>query len=242
MRGMTPSCQGIPSCKGLSVTPSQQKCTVQIAAVLRSRIRRVNEFMTFRAGPLAAALAALAVCPLAACSSAASPSHTAPVSSASAPASAVPASPAAATSEDCAAQVADWESQGGASSLSALGTDIGTLGTDLQSLAADMSLSGGAPAADESAVQSDAATVQGDAQAVEASPGPSCVPGMSADTSAAARYYSVAAIDADNSVNQMSAGNIEAATGDTQSATAAIDKGNARIQAATEDVRNFSGN
>jgi hypothetical protein len=91
------------------------------------------------------------------------------------------------------------------------------------------------------AVQSDAATVQGDAQAVEASPGPSCVPGMAADTSAAARYYSVAAINADNSVGQLSAGNYAAATGNVQSATAAIGKGNASVQAATGDVSAFSG-
>lgn len=185
---------------------------------------------------LAGAAASLAtVAALAGCSASPSP-H-----SATAAASTAPAAPVAATTEDCASQVADWQSQGGATALSTLGDDVSTMGTDMQALASDLSLNGEASAADESTVQSDAATVQGDAQAVEASPGPSCIPGMSADASAAARYYTVAAIDADNSITQLSAGNYETADDEIRTSTTAIDEGNAKIKAATADVTAFSG-
>jgi hypothetical protein len=123
--------------------------------------------------------------------------------------------------------------------MSALGTDTGSLGTDLQALAADEQ--DGLPAdSDMSAAQSDAAMVQSDAQALQASPGPSCLPGLASNISAAAKYFNTAAIDADNAVNQLSAGSLGAADGDIVSANTAVDKGNAKISAATTAVQNFS--
>jgi hypothetical protein len=206
---------------------------VSATDVDRSRLLRVNDSMTNRAAPLAA-LAVLAAATLAACGSGSSSSASAPPSRAAA--SSAPASPAAAASPDCVAQVEAWTSGGGTASEGTLGNDVSALGAALQPLAT----AEGETDANFTAAQSASASVQADAQAVEADPGPSCVPGMAADTSTAARDYSAEAIDADNAVTQLSAGNVQGAADDINDANKQLDSGNAKIAAATADVKAYS--
>jgi hypothetical protein len=131
-----------------------------------------------------------------------------------------------------------WSSGGGTAQEEALSSDIGKLDAALQPLATDEE-AGGVPAADTSAVQSASANLQADAQAAEANPGPACVPGMAADTSVAARDYSAEAIDADNAVEQLSTGDVQGAADDISDGNAELDKGNAKIAAATAAVKAF---
>jgi len=166
--------------------------------------------------------------------------NTAASSPASASPSAAPATPAAsAAPPDCATQVQDWFGNGGSSQLKSFGADISALGDATTMLGTDLQ-NGADATADETTVQSDAATVQSDAQALQGNPPPSCVPGLRSDVEAAAGYYSTSAIDASNCLNQLSAGNMTVADGDIQAATAALDEGNVKLQAATSDVQAFN--
>ena len=182
---------------------------------------------------LPTAVPCAAVLLLAACGTAVSSSASAPASSASASVAAVASSP------DCADQVRAWATTGGGATLPAFSADTSALGKSLTALAADQQ-AGADTSGDASAVQTSVACMQSDAEALEASPGPSCLAGLAPNVSAAARYYSTAAIDADNSVNQMSAGDGTAATGDLQAATAVAHKGNAKLGAADTAVKNFN--
>ena len=75
---------------------------------------------------------------------------------------------------------------------------------------------------------------------MEADPGPSCIPGLSGNVTAAAKDYSASAIDMTNALNELSAENMTVATADVESANAEMDKGNTKIAAATTAVNNFS--
>jgi hypothetical protein len=187
----------------------------------------------------------LAACGRSTSSAASAPLSSTPAAQAAAsspdcaPLSSTPAAQAAASSPDCAAQVSVWATTGGGATLPAFSTDTAALGESLTALAADEQ-DGTAASDDTSAVQTAAASMQSDAQALQASPGPACLPGLAPNVSAAAKDFDTAAIDATNSVNQLSAGNVGAATGDLQAATAAEDKGNAKIDEANTAVKNFS--
>lgn len=139
----------------------------------------------------------------------------------------------------CATQVTDWAATGGGATLPTFASDASAFAQALETLASDMTATG-ATATDTSDVQSAAASMQSDAQALEASPGPSCVPGLAANVSAAARYYSTAAIDADNAIGQLSAGAMTAAADDMVSANTAITKANAKLAAANNAVKAFT--
>jgi len=149
-----------------------------------------------------------------------------------------PAATQTAAQPDCAAQLTSWAGTGEGAQLTAFGTDIGTFGDALDALAAGEQ-DGDGTAGEMSAVQSAAASMQSDAQALEASPGPSCVPGLADNLSAAARDYSTAAIGADNAINQMSAGADDTAAGDLQSADTAMTEGNAKISAANTALKPY---
>jgi hypothetical protein len=167
------------------------------------------------------------------------PKPAANVAAATTAASAPPASPSAAAAPDCATQVQDWGSGTGGQQVSTLGTDVGTLGTTAQTLAADIEAQGTAPASDIAAVQSAAASVQADAQTVEDDPGPACLPGLTSNLTAGAHDYQVAAIDATNGLNQMSAGNYDTATADFDASNTEMTNGTAKIAAATSAVQSL---
>lgn len=193
--------------------------------------------MTYRTKSLATVLTSLALTSLGACNGASS-SSAAPA--ASTPASSAPAAQAAAAQPpSCAAQVTDWVTTGGGSTLPTFSSDSAAFADAVEALAADMEGSG-PTAADTSAVQTAAASMQSDAEALEASPGPSCVPGLADNVSAAARDDATAAIDADNSVDQLSAGAMGVATDDLVSANSALDKGNAKLEAAVTAAKAFT--
>jgi hypothetical protein len=172
--------------------------------------------------------------------SSSSPKPAADTAAATPAASAPPAPTSAAAAPDCATQVKDWGNGNGSQQLTALGSDVSTFGTTMKTLAADIEAQGIAPASDTAAVQSAAATVQTDAQAVEANPGPACLPGLRSNLAASARDYQVAAIDATNGLNQMSAGNMNTATADIESADTKMGNGYAKIAAATSAVNSLS--
>lgn len=193
--------------------------------------------MTYRAKPLATVLTSLALTSLVACSGASS-SAAAPATSTLA--SSAPAAQAAtAQPPSCSAQVTDWVTTGGGATLPTFGSDSAAFADALEALAADMEGSG-PTAADTSAVQTAAASLQSDTEALEASPGPSCVPGLADNVSAAARDYATAAIDADNSINQLSAGAMGVATDDLVTANSVLDKGNAKLEAAVTAAKAFT--
>jgi trimeric autotransporter adhesin len=159
--------------------------------------------------------------------------NTATATQAATSASASSASTAAAP--DCVTQAKAWIASG---QLTTFGNDVSAFGTALTTLASNPV--GTAPASDTAAVQSAAASIESDAQALEASPAPSCIPGLRGDVNAGAKYYSTAAIDATNALNQFSAGNVDTATADMQIADAAMSRGNVKIAAASTDVSRFS--
>jgi hypothetical protein len=153
-------------------------------------------------------------------------------------ASTAPSATASSAAPSCRAQAQAWSADNG-QVISSFATDLGTFGTAAQTFASDM-LAGGATADDVSAVQSAASAIQSDAQAVEASPAPSCVPGLRANLTAAARYYSEGAGDATNAMNQYSAGDVNAAASDIEAATTALDSGNTKLAAANTAIQNFT--
>lgn len=168
-----------------------------------------------------------------------SPGTKKPVASTAAvaaPASSVAAASISAAAPDCSTQAKTWVN---GSNLTTFGSDIGAFGSALQTLAGDLT-GDAAPAGDMAAIQSAAATIQSDAQALEADPGPPCVPDMRADLNAVARDYSTAAIDATNALNQLSAGNVDAATADMESCNTAMNKGNVKMAAATAAVEKYN--
>jgi hypothetical protein len=145
---------------------------------------------------------------------------------------------AAAVASDCATQARNW-ANGSGPLIDTFTSDMGTFGTASQNFTADLQ-TGGATAGDVSAVQSAASAIQSDAESLEADPGPSCLPGLRPALSAAARDYSEAAIDANNGMDQYTAGSLNAATGDIDAAGTAMDMGNAKLAAATTAVKNFN--
>ena len=144
----------------------------------------------------------------------------------------------AASAPECASQVTSWASAGEGARLSGFGTDFGTFDTALQAFNADMQ-NGGATAGDTDAVRSATAALQADSRALAASPGPSCVPGLPTDTSAAARDYTAGAGYANSAVTALLAGVNTAAVTDLNDGTSAFGKGNAKISAAETAVNMF---
>jgi hypothetical protein len=142
------------------------------------------------------------------------------------------------SSPGCRSQVKTWLGGGYLTEFNSLESDMGTLGTAEQRFAGDLG-DGPVPPSDVSAVQNAAASVQADAQAIESNPAPSCVPGMSGDLSRAATDYQKTAIDADNAMDQYSAGDDESAVGDVRAATTASGDGNAEMTAAGNAARRF---
>lgn len=94
--------------------------------------------------------------------------------------------------------------------------------------------------ADETAMSTDAAALQSAVQAGQGNLPPSCVPGLRADISAALTAYGTDAIDADAAVSSLAAGNDSLAAGDIGAGNTAVGNGNARLQAATNDITAYN--
>jgi hypothetical protein len=138
----------------------------------------------------------------------------------------------------CAAQVQAWVNGGAVQRIDAFSGDLDSFAAVAQAFASDAG-NGGASANDVSGIQSAAAAIQSDAQGVEASPGPSCVPGLRANLAAAAGDYSKAATDADNGMGEYTAGNIEAAATDIDVASSTLGRGNAKLALADTAVTKY---
>lgn len=138
----------------------------------------------------------------------------------------------------CAAQAQAWVNDGADQRIGSFSGDLGSLATAAQAFAADLG-NGGASAGDVSGIRSSAAAIQSDAQGVEASPGPSCVPGLRANLAAAAGDYSKAAADADNGMSQYMAGDMNEAASDIDAASSAIGNGNAKLTLANAAVSGY---
>jgi hypothetical protein len=142
---------------------------------------------------------------------------------------------------DCTSQVTSWrDSGGGASQLSAIGTDLSGYGTAATSLGQDLS-SGADPTSDESAMQTAAGALQADVQAAQSNLPPSCVPNLRQDESAALTDFNKAAIDAGQSVSELTSGSIAVSDADLQAANNAVVAGTTKLSAAVSDASSFSG-
>jgi hypothetical protein len=142
---------------------------------------------------------------------------------------------------DCTSQAISWrDGGGGTSQLSAIATDLGNYGTAATSLGQDLS-SGADPTSDESAMQTAAGALQADVQAAQSNLPPSCVPNLHQDESAALTDLNKAAIDAGQSVSELTNGSIAVSDADLQAANDAVVAGTTKLSAAVSDASSFSG-
>jgi hypothetical protein len=90
-------------------------------------------------------------------------------------------------------------------------------------------------------MQTAAGALQADVQAAQSNLPPSCVPNLRQDESAALTDFNKAAIDAGQSVSELTSGGIAVSDADLQAADNAVVAGSTKLSAAVTDIKSFSG-
>lgn len=185
--------------------------------------------------PLSAVIAAIAV---AGCSSAASSSSSAAPAAAVTTHATTHASAHASPAASCRTQVRAWATGGGSDRISALSADLTRFDAAVTQFAADQNGTG-VTAADVSGIKSAAAQVQAGARNVGRHPAPRCASALRSAIKAVAADYWQAGSDAGKGMAQYSAGNLDAATSDINTASGWIAKGSKASDKATGDLKKY---